>query len=199
MNSQKSENKKKELIDFLKQNIISESEDIQKLAEEVINNYCVITEPEYQYDTTIHNLTMNNGGMGGGSSRKPGNIWLNWRKLLIDGIDSIILAAGVIENSLLIPLAAILIWNKLWSEAKIEIDERHAVVIYAMWKNCDKEYNINQDKILISVNEQLSKYGKPKMKNKELEDILIGLDKMQCIEKKKENKYWLREWVKVTY
>lgn len=139
------------------------------------------------------------GGVGGGRSLKPGNIWLNWKKLLIVGSESILTIAGAASVPWLIPLAGLVVWNKVWSLLTIEIDERHAAVIWTLWKNRDKEDRIEHDKILNLVNEELIKYNRLPMDEKELNNILSDLEKMECIEKDEKNKWWLREWVKTVY
>lgn len=87
----------------------------------------------------------------------------------------------------------------MWSLASIKIDERHAAVIWTMWKNRDEENCIKNDKVLDLVNKNLSEYNRPIMNEKELKDILKDLEEMECIEATEENKWWLREWVKTTY
>lgn len=60
-------------------------------------------------------LTIRQGGMGGGSSIKPGNIILNWRKLLIDGAESVLTIMGAASIPWMIPLAGIVVWNSVYS------------------------------------------------------------------------------------
>lgn len=138
-------------------------------------------------------------GLGGGSSTKPGNIWLNWKKLLVAGSESILTFIGAVAVPWLIPLAGLVVWNKIWSMLTIEISERHAVVIWTMWLNKDSENCIEHRLILNLVNQELLKYNRPQMNQQELDEVLKDLEKMECIEKTEGNKWWLREWVKVVY
>ena len=87
----------------------------------------------------------------------------------------------------------------MWALSSIKIDERHAAVIWTMWKNRDKENCIKNDKVLDLVNKDLSKYNRLMMNEKELRNILKDLEEMECIESAEENKWWLQEWVKATY
>jgi len=147
----------------------------------------------------IEFLTIRSGGLGGGSSTKPGNIWLNWRKLLVDGSESILTVIGALAEPWLISLAGLVVWNKIWSMVTVEISERHAVVIWTMWLYRDSENCIEDQLILDLVNKELLKYNRPEMNRQELNMILEDLKKMECIEETEENKWWLREWVKVVY
>lgn len=74
-------------------------------------------------------ITMSSSGMGGGRSSKSGNIRLNWKKLFVEGPESILVIAGASQIPFLIPIAGLVVWNKALSLMNIEIDERHAAVI----------------------------------------------------------------------
>jgi hypothetical protein len=189
--------KKLELERLVKDTVIRDASISGEIVEKIIDSFCVIRPPEIEYTTGF--MTMDAGGMGGGRSSKPGNIWLNWRKLVVGGAESILTAAGAVSIPWLVPLAGLVIWNKAWSVLNIEIDERHAVVIWNMWKNKDEEDCIEDEKILPLVNKELSRYNRPIMNAEELGRILKNLERMECIEKSEKEKWWLREWVKATY
>lgn len=195
---EEAEKKKKELQNIIKSFLSQfDIENIDVISQKIIENFANVTPPEI--DTTIYLITMNHWSRGARSS-KPGNILLNWRKLLIDGAESILTITGAVSVPWLIPLAGLIVWNKVWSLLNIKIDERHAVVIWVMWHNRDEENCIEEEKILGLVNEELENYNRPKIPQKELEDILKDLEEMQCIEKiQDKNKWWLREWVKTVY
>jgi hypothetical protein len=195
---ERAKEKRKELTDIVKD--VIQSYDIQnkeKIASEIIDHFLNITPPEMELRMEI--LTLKQGGVGGGSSTKPGNIWLNWRKLLVEGSESILTFIGAVAVPWLIPFAGLVVWNKIWSMLTIEITERHSVVIWTMWLNRDSENCIEGQLILDLVNKELSKYNRPQMNQQELDMLLKDLEKMKCIEKTEGNKWWLREWVKVVY
>jgi hypothetical protein len=194
----RAEEKRKELTDIVKS--VIQNYDIQnkeEISSRIINHFLNITPPEEEF--IMYHLTIRQGGVGGGSSTKPGNIWLNWRKLLVDGSESILTVAGAVAVPWLIPLAGLVVWNKIWSVLTVEITERHAVVIWTMWLNKDPENCVKGQAILNLVNKELSKYNRPKMNRRELNMVLEDLKKMGCIEETEGNKWWLREWVKVDY
>jgi hypothetical protein len=194
----RAEEKRKELTDIVKD--VIQNYDIQnkeKISSGIINHFLNVTPPEMEL--RIEFLTIRSGGLGGGSSTKPGNIWLNWRKLLVDGSESILTVIGALAVPWLISLAGLVVWNKIWSMVTVEISERHAVVIWTMWLYRDSENCIEDQLILDLVNKELLKYNRPEMNRQELNMILEDLKKMECIEETEENKWWLREWVKVVY
>lgn len=193
----RAEEKNQEILDIVRNIIATYSPIAGELAKKIVDSFCVITPPET--DDRMYIITIKSGGIGGGRSLKPGNIWLNWKKLLIDGSESILTIVGSASVPWLIPLAGLVVWNKVWSLLTIEIDERHAAVIWTLWKNRDKENRIEHDKILNLLNEELIKYNRLPMDEKELNNILSDLEKMECIERDEKNKWWLREWVKTVY
>ena len=196
---EKTKKKKEELQNIVK-SLLSQFNNvgnIDKISREIIDRFAIITPPET--DTILHLMTMEHWSKGARSS-KPGNIWLNWRRLLIDGAESILTIAGAVNIPWIIPLAGLVVWNKVWSLLNIEIDERHAVVIWVMWNNRDEENCVREEKIIVIVNNELKKYNRPQMTKEDLERILKDLEKMQCIEKIKDgNKWLLREQVKIVY
>lgn len=147
----------------------------------------------------VYTLYFRGGGIGGGESTKLANVCLNWRRLLIEGSESILAIAGANASPWLIPFAGLIVWNKIWSIFTIQITERHAVVIWTMWINVDTKKCIEKDIILDLVNTELLKYNRPRMNREELDMILRDLVKMDCIEYTESTKLWLRESVNVAY
>jgi len=195
---ERAEEKRKEITGIVTG--IIQNYDIQnktEISSRIINHFLDITPPEMELRLEL--ITIREGGVGGGSSTKPGNIWLNWRELLVDGSESILTIVGAVAIPWLIPLAGLVVWNKIWSAVTIEITERHAAVIWAMWKNRDVENCIKDEVILDLVNKELSVYNRSEMGRRELDRILKEIEKMECIERTGENKWWLREWVKIPY
>ena len=94
---ERAEAKKQEILEIAKNTIAPHFPNPDQLSIEIIDYFCEITPPEIEIDTTIHLLTgIKPRGLGGARSIKPGNIWLNWRKLLIDGSESILTIAGAV-------------------------------------------------------------------------------------------------------
>ncbi|HEY5536469.1 MAG TPA: hypothetical protein VIL99_16235 [Ignavibacteria bacterium] len=177
-------------------NIIPPSVKSKKvITDRIYNSFCEIIFPDEIYDIgDSHNFVINlKLNIGIGNNIKPRYIILNWKKLLVDNIDSILIYMKNKHFEFLIPLAAITIWNNFYSNLKFNIDEKHSVVILTMWKNCDQNYTIDELILPNLVNNQLNIYEKPNMKKNVLKRILNELRKMGCIERRETGKLWLRE------
>jgi hypothetical protein len=201
----RADEKRKEIVEIVKNVIINNVNhdvqenahfNIQEISSRITDSFVQITPPEYEVSFEL--VTLRSGGVGGGSRTKPGNIFLNWRKLPVVSSD-IILIASSLNSHWLVPFAALVVWDRIWSLASIEITERDAVVIWNMWKNKDIDDYIKAEDVLKLVNKELSSYGRSEMMQQELEMILNNLESMKCIEKVEENKWWLREWVRIAY
>ena len=165
------------------------------ITERIYNSFCEIIFPDAIYDigdsnNFLINLKLN---IGIDNNIKPRYIILNWKKLLVDNIGSILTYMKNEHYEFLIPLAAITIWNNFYSNLKYNIDEKHSVVILTMWKYCTQNYTIDELQLPNLVNKQLNIYEKPKMKNNVLKRILNELREMGCIERRETGKWWLRE------
>jgi hypothetical protein len=185
-------------------NIIPPSVKSKKvITDRIYKSFCEIIFPDEIYDIgDSHNFVINlklNIGIGNNIKRRY--IILNWKKLLVDNIDSILIYMKNKHFEFLIPLAAITIWNNFYSNLKFNIDEKHSfnidekhsVVILTMWKNCDQNYTIDELILPNLINNQLNIYEKPNMKKNVLKRILNELRKMGCIERRETGKWWLRE------
>ncbi|WP_320052485.1 hypothetical protein [uncultured Acetobacteroides sp.] len=184
----------KELISTIREKIPELTEESSML---IIDKLCRIQEPEFKLpEAHFEYITIDEFNTKG-SSIKPGNIVLDMKKLLINSAEIGLTIAGVISTPYLIPLAALVVWNKVWSNVKIDLDENHAMTIMLMWENRDTTNNKIDE---IDAYNLFNQYLKSKNKNEViLEDfrkVLFDLEKMQCIKKSGTTKWWLREWVK---
>lgn len=187
--------------------------DVQKMSSEITNSLIEITSNEYEYSTrpiqiippkcefSSHKaIFIREGFTGGAKSTKFGNIKLNLNKLCILSCESIFPLVAATHTPWLIPFAALVICNKLWSLQNIQITERDAIVIWTMWNNRDpKNCCIETEKVLDLINLELSNGARPQMTKQEFEVAIRNLEKMRCIEESKENKWHLLEEVKITY
>ena len=99
------------------------------------------------------------------------------------------------------PLAALVIWDTLWSNFKADLSEREAAIIWTMWVRRDRDDCISDSGLLDLVNTELEIYGRGAISKQELHDSLETLINMGCIKRSKSDgsKWWLREWVRVSY
>ena len=198
--------KKQKLINVLS-SYFTQFENKDEIVENIFEEFVDVTQPKIEIHSDRN--SENNNMMGyitffkgwdtrGVVSVKPGNILLNWKKLLIDSAESILTLYGLKSNPWLISLAGLIIWNRIYSLLNIKLSERHAVVIWVMWRNRDEYDSIENKCIKKYVNEELKNFKMKEMSEEELSEILNDLQKMKCI-KKYGDKYRLVEKVKIEY
>lgn len=187
--------------------------EIQKASLEITDSLIEITSDEYKYSTypiqiippicelSSHKaISIHEGFVGGARSTKFGNIKLNLDKLCVLSYESVFPIVAATHTPWLIPFAALMIFNKLWSLQNIQITEREAIVIWVMWNKRDqKDCSIKTEEVLDLVNTELSSYARPQMTPQEFEIVIRNLEKMRCIEESKENKWHLLEEVQINY
>jgi hypothetical protein len=115
----------------------------REVAARVVDAFCRITLPQ-DPPVPLEYITADHGGSRGGQTRKPGNIFLNWRKLLSEFGDVVLTVAGATSVPKLIPFAALSIWNKLWSNSAISLAPEQATALLAMWHRRDGNNRIER-------------------------------------------------------
>jgi hypothetical protein len=176
----------------------------QELAVQVVENFASITPPNVEVGEIgkpkIDFFTINkdsNSFSVSGSTIKPGNIFLNWRKLL-NKLPEMVLTGSGTTSVWLAPFAALQIWNILWSNARIEVTPNHAIAMLVMWNNRDGRNKITEENAFAGFSKFLQKEGLPSLDKREYAKIIDDLVRIETIEIT-EGVVWLREWVKVVY
>jgi len=143
-------------------------------------------------------VVANRGGLAGGLSRKPGNILLNWRRLFLDSPDLILTGAGAIATPWLVPLAALSIFIKVWTQSTLLLTKEHAASLCAMWHRCEN-MKIHFDSALICTNELFQVYSWPPLEVVTFQSVLKELETIRCIEIRSNKEIWLCEEVRGSY
>ena len=167
------------------------------VAERIVDAFCQLTPP-MERPPVIHMITLQSGGLQGGATTKPGNLRLNWNRFVRDCGDMVLTAAGVVTAPILIPFAALSLWNKYWTHATITLSREQATALFAMWTRKDDENRIATDAAMAALNELLTVFKLPLIDDAEFDVIKRDLVRLRCIECD-EKGIWLREWVKTTY
>ena len=151
------------------------------------------TVPETEHRMEL--ILVSGGGRKGGVSVKPGNISLNWPKL-ISALPAIVLTgAGAAANPWLICLGALVIWRDLYSTAKIDLGQQHAVAILTMWENHDGNRRISEETARRLTNNALAEFDLNELSQGTFAKIIDDLSAAGCI-KLSEGEIWLREWIR---
>ena len=143
-------------------------------------------------------MTISELGRGGGDTRKPGNVTMNWRKLLELVPDVTLAGAGAAGSPWLIPFAALYVWMKLWNAAKVSLEEEDAFVVYSLWLHRNGENKISEDDAFLKTEALTHKHGFPAFSQEKFTKIINKLLSLECIEME-EGIIWLREWVRIKY
>ena len=172
----------------------------QAVAEQVTAAYVRVTPPEAE-ELTSSLITMDMGGRGGARSRKPGNLLLNVRALVATLSNAVLGAAGVASAPWTAPFAALVIWDTVWAGMAVDLNERDATVLFAMWSARDQENRVPHATLLKAVNLELAKHNRPPVAAQELVTALDHLQRLKAIERAADDpeNWWLREWVSVKY
>lgn len=192
-------NKKKgELLRLAQQAIPAKIGAAGNSAESLVQSFIRLTPPT-EPEIEIGFITMDSDGRGGGKSRKPGNIFLNWRKLF-EIIPDVTIASmgGATAPGWLLPLIGLDVWNKLWCNAAEEISEVEATTIHALWKNRNSRKRISEDDGYVKTDILRNDMGLPSLSRSEFDVAVNRLLRMRCV-KIEEGIIWLREWVRTSY
>jgi hypothetical protein len=134
-------------------------------------------------------------GIGGGRSKKAGNVILNWRKLLSDVPENLLTVAGVAMSHYLIPLAALAVWNKVRGVMGVNLNESQAIVIASLWDLKDNNNYVDGNDLLGRLNGHIKESVGRQFIQKQLDHIFADLERMKAIELTTDGRIWLRELV----
>jgi len=166
-------------------------------AKQIFDNFITISSP-LNPPIAIEFMVMSRLGSGGTSSRKPGNIRLNWRQLFELVPDVTLAGAGAAGARWLIPFAALYIWMKLWNVATIEIEEKDAFVLYSLWLHRNEKKRIPEDEAFLKTELLAKKHGLPLLTKQQFDEAINKLLSLECLEVDNGD-IWLREWIVVKY
>jgi len=155
-----------------------------------LHAFARITEPEIQSEL----ITLRSSG--GGVSRKPGNIVLNWRRLFDVGPDAAIAASAYASSTpFLRGLIGLYVWNKVWRGSEEALSDVEASVIETLWLRYGKDRRVPGDAAFDSVNEARRDCELTALTRPEFERAVDRLAAMSCLELSDGN-IWLQEWVR---
>lgn len=173
------------------------SADDTTLAERIVDAFCSLTPPQ-QPPVLMTYTVLRSGGYQGGYSRKPGNLWLNWKSLIRSLGDVVLTVGGAVATPWLIPFAALSLWNTVWTNAKVDLSREQAAALCAMWYRADEENNISRSMALQETNALFTVYKWSLLNIHGFNHLLRELEDLDCVEVN-DDSVWLREWVKTSY
>jgi len=169
------------------------------LYKEFKDNYISITPPEEE-PPMMQFLTIDSlKNYKSGQSVKAGNIILNIKKL-INTLPAIVASSVSISNDITIlkVCAALALWKEFRNIFTIEITREQAIVLVALWKNCDTTQHISLSDGLAAVNTLYNTLDGCAINQTIYSRTIDQLINLHCIEVTNEI-IWLREWISKKY
>lgn len=175
-------------------------DDAALLADRVVQQFADVTAP-YREPERFEFMRLRPGGVGGGSTTKPGNVALNLGKLVRAIATGILTVAGAAATPWLLVIGALVTWDALWSCLNLKLTEDHACVVWALWKNREDNNTFPKSDTLDAVNRERAAFGNQPLSAMEVDRALSDLARMGCIEQSANDpqRWWLREWVRIRY
>jgi hypothetical protein len=166
-------------------------------AADAIDTFVKVTPPVESYSSYL--LRFNEGGVGGGSSTKPGNIELNIHKLVRIVVSGTLAIASAISDPWTLMLGALVTWDAIWSCLQLTITEDEACVLWTLWIGVDANSTARAADLDVAVNLERLSYGLPPLSSQAVERALETLRRMKCVEQSLNDpsRLWLREWIRV--
>ena len=152
-------------------------------------------EPPMMHMLVIDSLHNNNKG----ESIKPGNIKLNIRHLIEFLPD---LTAATVGIAMDIPIlkvcAALNIWKMLRAVTTVEITKEQAIVVVALWDNCNQQQRITLEKGFECFRSLYENIETSNCTWEQYIKLISDLEKIGSLELDS-NGIWLREWISKRY
>ena len=134
-----------------------------------------------------------------GESIKPGNIKLNIRHLIEFLPD---LTAATVGIAMDIPIlkvcAALNIWKMLRAVTTVEITKEQAIVVVALWDNCNQQQRITLEKGFECFRSLYENIETSNCTWEQYIKLISDLEKIGSLELDS-NGIWLREWISKRY
>jgi len=173
-----------ELLILVLDNLHEDMFDRESFAKKIIDRFIEVMPSDSMSGNVkcYQLLTIKNGGVVGGHSRKIRNIIIKTRKLIDIIPDLVLTSAGTLSSQWwIIFFAPLHIWKTLCCNADIELDRNHAMAIYALWKNVDLNNKISKNLALQKVNERLQGNNFKELNEDEFNKVIDRLCRIGCI------------------
>ncbi len=175
-------------------------DEADRLAAEAVDHFASVTAPEAGALLATR-TTLREGGLGGGTSTKPGNVVLNLRKLIVAIASGGLTIAGALAAPWTVVLGALVVWDALWSCLQLEISDVQACVLCGLWTSRDERGTVPKQEVPEIVNRERAKFSRQPLADEEIDFAVRDLTKMRCIGESvgDPTRWWLREWVRIKY
>lgn len=159
----------------------------------------VITPPQ-QEPPMMHMMVVDSlHNYNKGESIKPGNIKLNIRHLIEILPDLTTATVGIaMDIPILKVCAALNIWKMLRAVTTVEITKEQAIVVVALWDNCNQQQRITLEKGFECFRSLYENIETSNCTWEQYIKLISDLEKIGSLELDS-NGIWLREWISKRY
>lgn len=196
--------KQVELAKIISESIINLSPDstlkITEIENSLLNGIYIDITPPQEEPPMMRMMTLDSlNNYKKGESIKPGNIRLNIKKLIESLPDITASSVGIVlDIPILKVCAALNVWKVLKNIMTIKIEKIHAIVIIALWNNCNNERIITIEQGFNCVNRLCRDLSKEEFNWEDYIQVIEQLEKNSNI-KLGDYGIWLCEWVSKKY
>jgi hypothetical protein len=107
---------------------------------------------------------------------------LSWNRLFKQAAEAVLVVTGLPHFSpVFLALAGLVIVEEARSTFTHALDERHATVIYVLWRRGGRQTRQREEMLLPDVNHELHRAGKQRMTKRELRNVLETLNELDCV------------------
>lgn len=148
----------------------------EREVDELLRAMARVQPPEYDFADRLITLSS-----GGGVSRKPGNIVLNWRRFFELGPDLVLAVPAVADNRFTKAAFGLFIWNRVMGLSRVDLSEAEASVIEALWLNAGRRRALPSGEAFTLTNDLRRDRLATELSRRDFEQALGVLSTAKCI------------------
>lgn len=194
--------KQAEILSIIERTSISLQEDISSkdILQSFLKSGGLVITPPQQESPMMHMLVLDSlHNYNKGESIKPGNIKLNIRHLIECLPDLTEAAVGIATDIPILKVCAALnIWKMIRTVTIVEITKEQAIVVVALWDNCNQQQRITLEKGFECFRFLYENIETSNCTWEQYIKLISDLEKIGSLELDS-NGIWLCEWVSKRY
>lgn len=163
---------------------------------EIVRACVTVAVPAEQEDPRFGFASVRDGGQGGGTSRKPGNLEFNIFKACAIITAAAAVGAAATPGALL--LGCLILLGTAREATKVDLGGTEASVLWAMWRRRDAEDSIDKNGLADVVNAELKASGYPTLTSQQIDSAIVKLLHIKTIRRATSgDRYLIRERVQI--
>lgn len=165
--------------------------ELRKQVAAFINRFCVESPPRASKRDGFESIVVTKTRESvSAKSQKPRNMVFNLVGVLETIAAGAFTVSSMVTTPWLIPFGLLLVWRSTVDALSIEISEREAIVLLAMWESRDEDGISAFQDILKCVNDLLKTYSRDSWSSRNVEEALKSLAKLGCVDQLGKESCW---------